>query len=297
MKSDQSSTHPSSSSGQFDQSSLRQTDSNSMHFEQGFLHAADISSHSLLSESINSSYQSPGHLVFLPADPLQPTRAKQPSPKQASLCSSQSAVEGDVSEQSSNFDQTISDQVNMLRDTLKSPTPCSSKMVEAEQVSSHVLESPRQADASSSEKQISKQIARNGQSNPFLEPESTISDSGTTQLIEEAMETHDIKDSDSSEQLNISNTQLNNSTFNSDNQLTVIPATNPFSSPRSIHTGPRLEELFKPITEDENVQKKVSYEVINADSGDQVQQTSSQTGELDMFTHLFQDEDTQEHGQ
>ncbi|XP_053397672.1 uncharacterized protein LOC123552153 [Mercenaria mercenaria] len=303
VKSGQSSTHPLTGSIPSEHGALGTTaTSGSIHSEHSLFKPTAISSQSAHTESADVSISSASQLFALPIDPLQPTRLKQPSPKQGSVSSSQSIVGGDLSKQSSNFDQTISDQVNMLRDTLKSPTPCSSKMEEAgKTVSSFIGSRPTspyisgQANVSTSGNITSpcsnKSGAKSEHSNPFLQPEPGPSRSEASRLIQEAMQADDTKLGGDSKQSSETDTQLGNNEFDHDNQLTVIPATNRFASKKSSQSGSKLEELFKPITEEENIQKKLSYEVVNTDSGDQVQQTQSQTGELDVFTHLFQDDE------
>ena len=79
--------------------------------------------------------------------------------------------------------------------------------------------------------------------------------------------------------------------FGSENQLTVIPGQNPFiknkSKPGTIE---RLEELF---IEPENLRtpQSASFETVEVGSSESVRQTASTTGEIDVFKHLFDDDE------
>lgn len=74
--------------------------------------------------------------------------------------------------------------------------------------------------------------------------------------------------------------------FIEDNQLTVVAA-----KKETPPTGNRLQDLFKPISE-EITKKSSSFEIIGEGSEHDVIKTGSRTGEIDVFTHLFDDEET-----
>lgn len=301
----QSSLHPSTVSVPSEHSAFGSTVIPvSIHSDHSAFIPIDVTSHSIHSESAGLTGQSASQMFGFPDDPLQLSRRKQSSPKPGSVSGSQSIVSGNVSRQESNFDQTILDQVSILRDTLKSPSSCSSNMEEAltmagsehikGQQNLHVFE---QANISTSENSKSTFLKPNvpvtASSNPFLHPEPGPSRSEAIQLLHEAIQSNDSKSCENVKELSEQGADLGNVKFDEDNQLTVIPATNPFDPKKTQQSGPRLEDLFRPIAEEENIQKNLSYELVNTESGEQVQQTQSQTGELDVFTHLFQDDDTQ----
>lgn len=286
--------------------------------ENSSFKSAVVSSCSVYSEFNDYSLPSASQLFALSTDPLlpsQPVPPKQTSPRHVTVTDSYFAVTDDTSKHSIIFDQTIFDQVNILRDTLKSPTPCSSKTEDSwNDVISEQTTSPQTVIIRSPSSEVSNVVSEH--SNPFLQP--GLSGSEGIQLIQEPIQVEDINlgisklqeenqqtvshdtnmISDSgkelgepSAQLGISDTQLGDTKFDEENQLTVIPATNPFGSKMTSQSGTPLEDLFKP--EEEIVPRNQSYEVVNTGSCEQVQPRPSQSGELDMFTNLFQDEETQ----
>lgn len=75
--------------------------------------------------------------------------------------------------------------------------------------------------------------------------------------------------------------------FASENQLTVIPA----KKNANDKGGPPLGQLFKPDCEEQTIDKSSSGEFSNVEES-YVTQTRSQTGVIDVFTHLFDDGST-----
>ena len=74
--------------------------------------------------------------------------------------------------------------------------------------------------------------------------------------------------------------------FEDENQLTVIPAK------KQTPPGPsRLEDLFKQKMSDAAAETSFSYEIVDARSGHQIQPTSSNGSEIDVFKHLFDDDE------
>ena len=77
--------------------------------------------------------------------------------------------------------------------------------------------------------------------------------------------------------------------FVQENQITVIPIKTTIYDDTDV--GTKLEDLFKPINEIENdAAENASFEIVNAGSGSDIRATKSQGGEIDVFTHLFDDE-------
>ncbi|KAL4232930.1 hypothetical protein ACF0H5_007618 [Mactra antiquata] len=257
---------------------------------------------------INTDYPSPvSHLFGYTGSPLQP----QPSDMSDNRQNFQSlkaesnisqTVDNELVKQESNFDQTISDQVNMLRETLKSPTPCSSAMEERVTSQPVSVKSSKQtspcgslADPYSNTdcRPFSRQSSLASEtSNPFLQQEPGPSRSEAIKLIQDAIEADDSFQQAFINQPQTSSTQSECSKDDHDNQATITPGNNPFVFKPSSQTTTKLEDLFKPIAEESNLQGKTSHELLTTDSSNILQQTVSQTGELDVFRHLFEDEET-----
>ncbi|WAR07024.1 MOT10-like protein [Mya arenaria] len=213
--------------------------------------------------------------------PMQPTSG----PTTRIVSASQSAVEPGLTRKRSDFDQAISEHVNVLRETLRSPTSCSSRLEDTDHDSKassprskHSSVSPAidiirsdgscaahgpDPDSHSDSFQLAQQIA-------FIE-------AATRATGEEPCCSHDVEPS-----------SLTATKFDQENQLTVIPVKKATTEQL---VGQRLENLFLPISEDDPTEKTSSYELVDVGSGSDVRSTRSRGGELDVFNHLFNDDE------
>lgn len=211
----------------------------------------------------------------------------------------QTFAELEPESQLSDFDQAISEQVTVMRETLRSQTtsPADDNDSHAEHLiaSRHSSVSPAIDIIRGRSPSDLELRPKPENSYPFAEPEAGPSRESTSFLArriaqieaERSMEAVDIlgQHSDSGTSSSASDTK-----FEEENQLTVIPAKK--STPPG---GSRLQDLFKPINE-ENARKSLSYEVVEERSGNEVQPTKSHSGEIDVFKHLFDDDDDAQGG-
>ena len=169
------------------------------------------------------------------------------------------------------FDQIISDEVGQLLNKLKIPSPGDKDVYD--------MEKTIVKDEQPQQKFTSVAAA-------FAEPFPSFPTAGTSNLAaSSAPQTNHV--SHEHHQPVEHSAALS---FGSENQLTVIPGQNPFNKNKpKPGTIERLEELF---VEPENLrtQQSTSFDVLEIGSSESIRQTSS-TGEIDVFKHLFDDDE------
>ena len=258
---------------------------------------------------------SPGQLLNLssalvpPSDSQSTEESSQSridsfSGQQAFVSSGRSATEEPavVTKSEDEFEQTISNQVEKLLETLKIPSP--------EEAFGYTM------DETTTEETETVVISKSKPSQNDTDSSGIVYDQIPQRLrimprIEEISATHD----DIFQPFQVAGPSklpalsaphpyhgspelrpTENSTahsFGSENQLTVIPSQNPFTKNKP-RPGAKLEELFtEPESVADKVEESMSFEVLEVNSSDNVRQTPS-TGEIDVFKHLFDDEDNKD---
>ena len=182
--------------------------------------------------------------------------------QQTSAGASRSTADESVVKPEEGFEQTISDQVDKLIETLKSPTQDEADEYNVEDTIQGI-----------------QTLHRYQKEEPNVAGPSNFPAFSAPQPYHGSPERHPTES-------NLAHS------FGSENQLTVIPGQNPFTKNKP-RPGTKLEELF---VEPENLRtaRSSSFEVVDVDSSDSVRQTASTTGEIDVFKHLFDDEEDQD---
>ena len=200
----------------------------------------------------------------------EPTTTETLQQKQIVADTSEQEVDCVKERSEEGFDQVISDEVGQLLETLKIPSP-DDKLVYDMEKTIVKEELPQQKFPVAAA--------------AFAEPFSSFPIAGPSNLPASSapQPSHISQES----QLPEHNIALS---FGSENQLTVIPGQNPFTKNKpKPGTIERLEELF---VEPENLrtQQSASFEILEFGSSESIRQTSS-TGEIDVFKHLFDDDE------
>ena len=224
-------------------------------------------------------------------------RNEVPSGQQPLATLSRSATEEPTVKSEDEFEQSVSNQVEKLLETLKIPSPEGSL---GYTLAENVVD---ETDKNEVLKPINLDYYTNSSDTVQNQPAQNDSIQGLLPVTHEAVfqsfkDTEPVASADaiaqkphrvSPEQHPPENSA--SQIFVSENQLTVIPSQNPFTKGKS-KPGAKLEELFiEPDSVAAKVAPSTSFEVIEVDSSDNVRQTASATGEIDVFKHLFDDDD------
>ena len=194
----------------------------------------------------------------------------------------------DPTKRPSDFDQAICEQVNLIRETLKSPPTISMDLI-----ASISNQGPGTTALETFCPDITIQAATPVQSfnsvehtKQFItEPSEPVPGTGPSAIHSAPLFTDIAWEKEPH--------PASDSKFEYDDQITIIPGNNPFTSfgkkqGSSESPSVKLENLFKPIKSEED-----TSDVSAVESNDAVIATKSQTSELDVFKHLFDDEETQ----
>ena len=225
------------------------------------------------------------------------SRTEVPCGQQPLATLSRSATEEPTVKSEDEFEQSVSNQVEKLLETLKIPSPEGSL---GYTLADNVVD---ETDKNEILKPINLEYYTNSSDIVQNQPAQNDSIQGLLPITHEAVfqsfkDTEPVANAEaiaqkphrvSPEQHPPENSAAQ--IFVSENQLTVIPSQNPFTKGKS-KPGAKLEELFiEPDSVAAKVAQSTSFEVIEVDSSDNVRQTASATGEIDVFKHLFDDDD------